>query len=111
MAIQPRGVLVSGAGSLVASQVVSLGPTQLFELGCTNTSGGTLYCQIFNSASVPADSTTPDVVFAVPGTSSVSWDPQEGINFSAGISVCLSSTAHTKTIAGSVGVFFAVVQA
>lgn len=80
------------------------------EVICTNTSAGVVYCQVFNSATVPADTAEPDVVFAVPATSTASWDAQQGVTFDTGVSVCVSSTAHTKTIAGAVAVFNTILE-
>jgi hypothetical protein len=105
-----RPSLVSGTGSLVASQIISADGTVLEELLCTNTSGVVVYCQIFNSATLPADATTPDLVFAVPATASASLDLSQGLPLSAGCTVCVSTTAHTKTIAGAVAVFSAVLE-
>lgn len=105
-----RPSLVSGSGALVASQIIVASGAVLEELTCTNTSGSVVYCQIFNSATLPADTTTPDIVFAVPATSSASLDLQQGLPLSAGCTVCVSTTAHTKTIAGAVAVFSAVLE-
>ena len=105
-----RPSLVSGSGALVASQIIIASGTVLEELLCTNTSASVVYCQIFNSATLPADTTTPDIVFAVPATASASLDLQQGLPLSAGCTVCVSTTAHVKTIAGAVAVFSAVLE-
>lgn len=105
-----RVALTSGTGSLAASQVVSAVPVMLQEVLCVNTSTDVLYCQVFNSATVPADTATPDIVFAVPGTGTASYDNTQGISFDAGVSVCVSTTAHTKTIATAVAVFHALTE-
>jgi len=93
-----------------ASAVAFGGPCFVDEIIATNTSAGTLYLHIFDSATVPADTAAPDVCIAVTAESTVSYDPQDqkgsnGIKFDAGCSVCFSSTAATKTVAGAVGVF------
>lgn len=106
-----RVTLIPGTGSLVASQVISAAGVNLQEIVCTNTSGGVLYCQVFDSATVPADTATPVIVFAVPATGSASYDNQQGIVFADGVAVCISSTAHTKTIAGALAVFHALIEA
>lgn len=103
-------MLVSGAGSLVASQVISASPVNLQELICTNTGASTVYCQLFDSATVPADTAVPVIVFAVLSESSASYDNQQGIRFSSGISVCISSTAHVKTIGAAEAVFSALIE-
>lgn len=102
--------LVSGTNVLQASQVVTTEAANVEELICTNTSGAVVYCQAFNSATVPADATQPDLVFAVPATATASLDLQQGVNFSAGVSVCVSTTAHTKTIATAIAVFNTVIE-
>ena len=105
-----RPSLVSGSGALVASQIIIASGTVLEELTCTNTSASVVYCQVFNSATLPADTTPPDIVFAVPATGSASLDLSQGIPLSAGCTVCVSTTAHVKTIAGAVAVFSAVLE-
>lgn len=94
-----------------ASAIASAVPCQVDEIVATNTGATVLYLHIFDSATLPADTTAPDVCIAVPATTTVSWDPERagaadrGVAFASGCVVCLSSTAATKTIAGSVGVF------
>lgn len=110
MTTSTRVALIPGTGALVASQVISATGGNLQEIVCTNTGASTVYCQVFNSASVPADSAVPDIVFAVPSGSSASYDNQQGVSFSSGISVCISSTAHVKTVGAAEAVFFALVE-
>jgi hypothetical protein len=105
-----RVTLTSGTGDLVASQIISAAPVSLQEIVCTNTSEAVVYCQVFNSATLPADTAHPDIVFAVPATGSASYDNAQGIHLSAGCTVCVSSTAHEKTIAGAVAVFHALTE-
>ena len=99
------------SAALEASAVASAVPSRIDEIICTNTSAGVLYLHIFDSATLPADTTAPDLCIAVPATSTVSWDPERGdsrdrgIPFDAGCAVCLSTTAATKTVATAVGVF------
>jgi hypothetical protein len=105
-----RVYVKSGTGALEASQVVKASACNVEEVICTNTGAAAVYCQLFNSATVPADSTTPVIVFAVPAGSTASWDSQQGVTFDTGLSVCVSSTAHTKTIAAAEAVFNSLVQ-
>lgn len=95
------------SAALEASAVVSAEEAWLDEVVATNSSAGVLYLQVFDSATVPADTTASYVTIAIPATSTVSWDPRgnKGQKFDNGISVCLSSTAVTKTVAGSVAGF------
>lgn len=105
-----RVTLTKGTGSLVASQIIAAAAVNVQEISCTNTSAGVLYCQVFDSATLPADSTTPDIVFAVPATSTAVYDNQQGISLASGCVVCISSTAHTKTIGSAVAVFGALTE-
>lgn len=99
-----NGKIYSSA-ALEASAVAATGIVRVDEIIATNTSGGVLYLHVFDSATVPADTAAPDVCLAVGATSTVSWDPSGSPVFSSGCSVCFSSTAATKTVAGAVGVF------
>lgn len=110
MAGRVEVLLTPGTGSLVASQIIKVGTVRVQEVVCTNTSAGVLYCQIFDSATLPADTAAPDIVFAVPANSTASYDNQQGLIFPAGLTVCISSTAHTKTIAGAVAVFHTLTE-
>jgi hypothetical protein len=71
----------------------------------TNTDVAAFF-QIFDSATLPIDTTVPLVSIAIPASTSVTFDP-EGLRtrFSAGIAFCLSSTCATKTVVGDVGFF------
>jgi hypothetical protein len=105
-----KTTLFSSGNSLVASHIVSTRSALVEEVICTNTDSATVYCQVFNSTTLPADASQPDFVFAVPAESTASWDAQQGINFDTGVTVCVSSTAHTKTIAGAIAVFNTVLE-
>jgi hypothetical protein len=66
------------------------------------------FIQVHNSATLPADTAVPVIVFFVPaGPVSFSWDApaQFGKFFSAGITTCNSTTGPTKTI-GSADCWF-----
>jgi len=105
-----RVAVTSGTNALQASQIVSAGSAMLQEIICTNTSVAAVYCQVFNSATVPADTAEPVIVFAVPAGATASYDAQQGISFDTGISVCVSTTAHTKTIATAIAVFNTILE-
>jgi hypothetical protein len=106
-----RVTLTSGGGALVASQVISAEGVMVQEVVCTNTSGATVYCQLANAATLPADATTPAIVFAVPAGASAAYDNAQGIYFDTGLVVCVSSTAHVKTISGAIAVFHTLTEA
>lgn len=97
------------SSALEASAVVDANECSLSEIVVTNTGVATLYLQLFESATVPADTTVADFSVAVPAGQTISWSaPSQfggGIRLSA-LSVCLSSTAVTKTVAGAVGAFY-----
>lgn len=94
-----------------ASAIASAVACRVDEIVATNTSAGTLFLHIFDSATLPADTTAPDICIAVTASATISWDPERGgaadrgVSFDSGCVVCFSSTAATKTIAGAVGVF------
>jgi hypothetical protein len=93
------------------SAVASDAPCYVDEIIATNTSGSTRFLHIFDSATLPADTTAPDVCIAIPAGQTVGWDPEDarssrGTRFGNGCALCLSSTAATKTVTtGSEGVF------
>lgn len=94
------------SAALEASAVASAVSARVNEIIATNTSAGVLYFQVFDSATVPANATVPEVSIAVPATSSISWDPEgDKVSFPNGIAVCFSSTSPVKTVAGSIGTF------
>lgn len=94
------------SAALEASAVAVAASSRVDEILATNTSAGVLYFQVFDSATVPADTAVPVVSIAVPATSSISWDPEgEKVTFTNGIAVCFSSTSPVKTVAGAIGTF------
>lgn len=105
-----RVSVVASAGALEASRIISATGANLQEIACTNTSASAVYCQVYNTATVPADTAVPVLSFAVPASSSASYDNQQGIVFDTGICVAISTTAHVKTIATAVATFFALIE-
>lgn len=94
------------------SAVVSAVPARVDEVIATNKSATDVFLHIFDSATVPANTTAPYICIGVPAGRTVSWDPEKGSDtdkgepFNSGVAVCLSSTAATKTVTtGSDGVF------
>lgn len=84
---------------ILAEQASFLRSLQVF-----NSHSGTLYMQVFDSASAVADGQVPIMVVPVAtkqvGTLDFGYDGYEFLN---GIYACLSSTDTTKTEAGAVG--------
>jgi len=98
------------SAALEASHVLKTGPGTLISLIGYN-SGAAQFIQVHNIASVPNEGDVPTYTFAVGAAQNFSLDvPISGARFSAGITVCNSSTVDTKTI-GAANIFFtAVVQ-
>ena len=94
------------------SAVASASSCNVDEIIATNVSASDRFLHIFDSATLPADTTAPDICIAIPAGTTVSWDAERGDSrdagtpFSSGCAVCLSSTAATKTVTiASEGVF------
>lgn len=96
------------SGALAASGViVNDGPVRLYGVVISNSSASAIFVQLFDSASVPADTTVPDEVVTVPGNSTWAlWfgaDPDRGgRSFSNGLSWAVSTTLATKTLGSAV---------
>ena len=94
-----------------ASHVLKASAGKLISLVGYNNSATAQYIQLFDSATVPADTTVPVYSFYVQGTSNFSLDNASiGIPFTTGIAVSNSSTLATKTIGSANCWFTAVVQ-
>ena len=88
----------SGGGALVASRIVSTKPINLRSIMVLNT-GGAQYIQLFQSATLPANGTVPDLpALSVGAASTTMFDfGENGIDLDA-LTVCNSSTAASKTL-------------
>lgn len=83
----------------VASLIVSATSKQLFNLIGYNSSGSTVFIQIFDSATLPAEGAVPNIIISVPTLSNFTWTSGNFPRiFTNGITVVSSSTASTKTI-------------
>lgn len=93
-----RKIPNSDGGALVASRVISTTPIKLFSLIVLNT-GAAQYIQLFESATVPADSAVPELPAVRVGASTTTQFDfgVQGIDFDS-LSVSNSSTAASKTI-------------
>ncbi len=89
-----------------ASRVVKASAGVLYGITGYNSKASIQFIQLFNSTTVPADTTVPVVTFTVPASSpfAIDWG-ERGRNFTTGIAVSNSSTGPTKTI-GSADCFF-----
>lgn len=95
------GVTTARANSsgLAASLVVKASSGVLWDIVITNTKASLQYIQVFDSATVPADTAVPIVSFPIaasPQAFVISF--QQGMPFTSGIAISNSSTAATKTI-------------
>lgn len=87
------------AGALVASRVIKAAAGTLYMLKALNTNIAARWIQLFDAAALPADATVPliSVPIAAGGYQPIDFGVY-GRHFAAGIVVCNSSTAATKTI-------------
>lgn len=81
-----------------ASSVSKAASGVLYSATFTNGNAAARYFQLFNSATVPADTTVPVLSYYVAAGQSIKVDFQMGSYFSNGISWCTSSTSTTKTV-------------
>ncbi|HEX9503619.1 MAG TPA: hypothetical protein VF974_04845 [Patescibacteria group bacterium] len=113
VAIKPLSVAAYAASmvqstALEASHVIKAAAGNLYGIFGYSNRVSSQFIQVFNSATVPADTAVPIITFTVPASSNFSLDlGQLPIQFGTGISVSNSSTAATKT-AGSADCFFNV---
>ena len=90
------------------SAVVTTAAAWIDELIVTNVSGAARFLHVFDSATLPADTTRPLICLAIPAGVTASWDPAggRGEKFDNGITLAMSSTADALTVTvASEGVF------
>lgn len=103
---QATGATLVNSSALEASHVLKASAGTLVSLVGYNAKTSSQFIQIFNSTTVPADTSVPVCVFVVPASSNFSLDvPLTGLPLGTGIAVSNSSTSATKTI-GSADCFF-----
>lgn len=95
------------SAALEASNIASAAGGSLISLTGYNSKASAQFIQVHNSATVPANGAVPIVTFTVPATSNFSLNFTTPMAFGAGIVVCNSSTATTKTL-GSADCFFTI---
>lgn len=87
------------AGFAVTNLVVKASAGRLFKVVFTNGNAAVRYLQIFNAASLVADTAVPIISIPVPIGQTFTLDlTQFGHWFTTGIVICNSSTGATKTI-------------
>lgn len=103
------GMSLVHSAAYEASRVLKASAGTLISLVGYNSRTSAQFIQLFNSATVPADTAVPDYTFTVPASSNFSLDvPISGIPFTTGIAVANSSTGPTKTV-GSADCYFSAV--
>lgn len=91
-----------------ASLIVKASAGTVYSITGYNSKTSAQFIQIHDSATLPADTAVPKVIFYVPAQSNFAFDlTPYGRSFAAGIVVCNSSTGPTKTI-GSADCWFDV---
>jgi hypothetical protein len=105
------GASVVGSSANEASRVIKASAGTLISLVGYNAKTAAQFILLFNSTTVPADTTAPVYTFTVPASSNFSIDvPITGIPFTTGIAVSNSSTQATKTLGSADCWFTAVIK-
>jgi len=98
--------LNSSSNVLASSLLVKAGTGTLFGVSVFNSKASAQFVQLFDLAVLPADGAVPTATFTVAASSNLGlYFGSVGRSFNAGILLCNSSTAATKTI-GSADCFF-----
>ena len=89
------------------ARVVKSGPGILYGFSVYNSKASAQFIQVFDAASLPADTAVPAAVFTVAASSNLAANWLPGRTFLYGCVICNSSTGPTKTI-GSADCFIDV---
>lgn len=108
--VQTTGTATSAATTTAyaTSLVVKASTGTLYTITGYNSKSTSQFIQVHDSATLPADAAIPKIIFFIPPFTNFSYDMGHyGRLFSAGITICNSSTGPTKTI-GSADCWFDV---
>ncbi len=95
----PTLVQHNDSQGLATSGIIKATPAVFLEVNGVNASGSPRYFQIYDSATVPADTAVPFCVpVLVPANSSFSMSFETGLFMHTGLCWASSSTLATKTI-------------
>lgn len=109
LVVSPGTPVAIGSAAYVASLIIKASAGKLYSLNGYNSKTSAQFIQVHNSATLPADTAVPLLVFTVPASSNFSLDFSNiGLPGTTGLVVCNSSTGPTKTL-GSADVFFSAV--
>lgn len=106
--LEQSGVLPLNATSrtLGASLVVKASQGKLYGLSVTNTNAAARFFQVFDAATLPADTAVPVISFSVAAAQAGGlYFGSVGRAFEQGIVVCNSTTQGTKTIGSADSLF------
>jgi hypothetical protein len=104
----PKNVKYDDSVAYEASAIVKATPGTIFSVAGYNSKASAQFIQLHDSATLPADTAVPKIVFTVPASSNFYYDFGEiGRQCDYGIVLCNSSTGPTKTL-GSADCWFNV---
>lgn len=100
--VQIRGAdKTANSAALANALQVATQPGTIFSATVYNNSGSTVYLQLHDAVSAPANGAVPKLVEPVLAGTTGSFDWATGRLCTVGIYLCTSSTAATKTLSGA----------
>ncbi len=110
----PENTAVTSVGALVTNLVVRAAPGTLRKLDTIRVGGsGTVFVFVHNTTTLPADTAVPvwrSGPMAADTMNSLSFGDDEGLYLDTGCVVCISTTAHVKTIGSAEALFHAIID-
>lgn len=95
-------ISLAGSTAAAASLIAKATPGTVYSIFGYNAKTTDQFVQLLDSATLPADTTVPDISFKVDALSNFALDlGEKGVAFASGIVACNSSTQPTKTIGGA----------